>query len=132
MNCYLELGIFGYWFWYILLQLGVVGAWRSRALLAKCEGREVEWLRRFSGLSLAAITGFAVSSYFLSRAFAYPMFFLFAMLGVLPILARRAGPPDTPPLIDVRRDIFVMGSLGAFISIVYIYVSILLLNRAAA
>ena len=129
VNCYLELGFFGYWFWYILLQLGVVSAWRSKAVLAKAKGREIEWLRRFSGLSLAAMTGFALSSYFLSRAFAYPMFFLFAMLGVLPTIARRTTDEDVSPLIDVRRDIYVFGSLGAFLSIIYIYISILLLNK---
>ena len=131
VTCYLEIGFFGYWFWYVLLQLGVVCASRTRAALTGLRGKNEEWLRRFAGLCLAAMTGYAVSAYFLSRAFAYPTFFLFATLGVLPAVARSSCALEGPLEIDGKRDVLTWGSLGAFLSIIYIYVSIILLNRTA-
>ena len=130
--CYTELGLFGYWFWFILLQLGVVGAWRTMLALKKSKTETVDhaWLRRFSGLAMAAMAGFCVSSYFLSRAFIFPLFFLFAILGVLPFVARDFLPEDHPPLIEVRRDVFIFGTAGTLLSVAYIYFSIILLNKA--
>lgn len=128
--CYTELGVFGYWFWFSLLQIGVVGCWRTRAALTNPDTEDQAWLRRFAGLSIAALAGFSASGYFLTRTFVHPLFFLFALLGAVPIVAERLLPEDHPPLIEPRRDIFVMCSIGSLGSIVYIYVSIILLNKA--
>jgi hypothetical protein len=38
-------------------------------------------------------------------------------------------PEDRPPLIDTADDVYGRGTISTFISIVYIYVSILILNR---
>lgn len=127
--CYTEMGVFGYWFWFGMLQLGVIGAWRTRSVLSKPKTIEQAWLREFAGLSIAAMVGFCASSYFLTRAFIYPMFFLFGLLGALPRIARGLL-PEHPAIMDVKRDVFIWGTVGSLGSIVYIYVSILLLNIA--
>ncbi|MDI6775008.1 MAG: hypothetical protein QME60_06395 [Verrucomicrobiota bacterium] len=126
--CYTEMGLVGYWFWYAILQLSVVGAWRTRMALREPANAEQAWLKRFAGLGMAAMAGFCVSSYFLSRAFVYPLFFMFAMLGVLPVVARPHLPEGAPPLVGWQRDVWTYGTAGALVSILYVYLSIRLLN----
>ena len=130
VECYTTVGFFGYWFWFCLLQLGLVGAWRTRVVFERPATEEEAWLRRFSGLSIAAMAGFCASAYFLSRAFIYPMFFMIVILGSLPIVAKNVLPEGHPPLIRPPWDVYVMGTLGSTASIMYIYFSIILLNRA--
>lgn len=126
--CYTELGLFGYWFWFALLVTGVMGCVRARAELEKADDEEARWLYRFSGLGLAAMLGFCASSYFLSRAFVFPMFFLFAMLGAVPVIARSYLPEDKP-LVKPKLDVYVLSTVGSLLSIVYVYISILVINR---
>ncbi len=126
--CYTELGLFGYWFWYGLVQLSVLGAWRTRMAIHRPRNAEENWLKRFAGLSLAAMGSFCVSSYFLTRAFVYPLFFLIGTLGALPTVWRASQPEDTPPLITWTRDVCLYGTVGMLCSIAYIYGSIRLLN----
>lgn len=128
--CYTTLGIVGYWFWYCLLQVGIVGAWRARVSLTNIPYVDAAWLRRLCGMTIAAIAGFSVSAYFLSRTFVYPLFFLFAILAVLPIVAQRFLPEKHPVLLAPRKDVFVTGSIGTLASMVYIYFSIIFLNKA--
>jgi len=127
---YAELGVFGYWFWFILLQLAIVGAWRTRTVLAENDDPEARWLGRTAGLGISAMAGFTASAYFLSRAFVYPIFFLMAILGAMPYIAKRHFLKDLPDLIDAKQDVWIMGTIGSLVSIVYIYISILLLNKA--
>jgi len=127
--CYTELGLFGYWFWFSLLQLGIVGAWRTRIALRRVGSVEQAWLRRFAGLSIASMAGFSASAYFLARAFIYPMFFLFAILGSLPVIARSILPKDNPWFMNAKKDLFVMATLGTLASVLYVYVSIVILNK---
>ena len=129
--CYTELGILGYWFWYSLIQLGIIGAWHARTAVDRQRPRTLEqaWLRRFAGMSVAAMGGYCASAYFLSRAFVYPMYFLFAILGAVPLVVSRTLPPGHPPLINIRRDLFLWCTVGAVFSILYIYFTIVLLNR---
>ena len=128
--CYTELGVFGYWFWFALIQISIIGAWRSRVALSGARDAEQAWLRRFSGAAIAAIVGYLASSYFLGRAFLYPMYFLFATLGAIPLVARKYLPEDAPSLVRYGSDLFVWCTLGAMLSIIYIYASIVLLNKA--
>jgi hypothetical protein len=130
VSCYTELGLLGYWFWFGLIQLGVISAWKTRLALKDVQGDDAVWLKRFARYSLCAMMGFCGSSYFLSRTFLYPMFFFMAMLGVLPVVARRYLPEEKLPHFDFRKDVLLMVSLGSLGSVIYIYVSILLLNRA--
>jgi hypothetical protein len=127
--CYSETGLFGYWFWYGLIHLGMVGAWRVRKAFNRPASEDEAWMKRFSGQCIASMAGYCASSYFLGRAFVYPIFFLFAMLAALPILARQMLPEDHPPLLDVRKDLFVFSTIGALVSVVYIYISIVVLNH---
>jgi len=126
--CYTSLGVFGYWFWFGLLQLGFVGAWRTRSVLRNMRDPDAAWLRRFAGLSMASMAGFTTSGYFLSRAFIFPLYFLLAILAVVPELARRFLGQNRP-LFDMQRDVGLWVTVGSLLSIVYIYFSILLLNK---
>ena len=130
VTCYTELGIVGYWMWFCLVQAGVVGTWRSRLAMDSRETEERVFLYRYAGLSLAALAGFSASAYFLSRTFVFPFFFLLAIVNAIPLVTDREFPDiNRTPLLDPRRDVMIMGTLGTFASIIYIYVSIIFLNR---
>jgi len=128
--CYTELGLFGYWFWFSLLVLGILGCWRVRRLLAGRRDGEARWLYRFSAMALAAVTGFAASSYFLSRTFVYPFFFLFGVLAALPRVTEDHLPEVTEPIVKLDSPTVLFLTLGSVGSVIYIYISILLLNKA--
>jgi len=130
VECYAEIGFFGYWFWFALLQLGIVGAYRTRMLLTGVKDLRARWLRRFAGLSIAALMGYSASSYFLTRAFVYPILFLFALLGAVPLVAQHYLPEGHPPLIEFRRHVLILGTIGTVLSITYVYFSIILINKA--
>lgn len=130
VSCYTELGFFGYWFWFSTLTLALVGCYRTRLAFRKPRNPDQEYLKRVAGYGMASMAGFAASSYFLSRAYVFPLFILFGLLNVVPIIAQRYLPEDHPPLISWRRDVIVVGTLCSLASVFYIYVSILLLNRA--
>jgi len=129
VSCYTEMGLFGYWFWFNLLTLGVIGCYRTRVAFRRPRNEAQKYLRRLAGLSIATMTGFAGSAYFLSRAYVFPFFFLFGILNAIPFIAQRHLPEDHPRLINPRRDIWVTGTIATLMSVVYIYVSILILNR---
>ncbi len=130
VTCYTEVGLLGYWFWFSMLQLGVIGAWRTRLALSRVRTESQAYLRRVSGLGIASMVGFAAGAYFLSRAFVFPMFFLVALLNVLPIIGQRTLPEDHLPLIESRRDVFGMGTVSTLFSVLYVYWTILILNKA--
>jgi putative inorganic carbon (hco3(-)) transporter len=136
VSSYAELGLFGHFFWFSLLMLGLRQAWVTRVALVGVPGVEAAWMRRFAGLAVAGMAGYTVSAYFLSRAFVYPTFFMFAILGALPHVARRWLAEQGLDSVEVPEDspqtIVAMGIIGTVSSIVYVYVSIILLNRAYA
>ena len=128
--CYTELGVFGYWFWFSIVLLAVLGAMRSMVALEKYRTGEEAWVRRFAGVAVAAMVGYMASAYFLTRAFVYPTFFLGALLGAIPYVTHRMLPKGHPPLINGRKDVLVLGTIASLGSIVYIYISIIFLNKA--
>lgn len=130
VECYTTLGFFGYWFWFGLLLLGVVGAWRSRVALASASTADELWLRRFAGLAIAAAAGYVTAAYFLSRAFIFPTFFLVSMLASVPVITQKFMKRGAPPLLGSLSQAAAMCTVGALVSIVYIYFSIVLLNKA--
>jgi hypothetical protein len=130
VTCYTEVGICGYWFWFSILQLAMIGAWRTRVVFARPRRTSELYLRRAAGLGLVALVGFAVGGYFLSRAFIFPFFFLFGLLNAVPIIAMRYLPEKHPPLIDTGRHVWGMGTLTTIFSIFYVYLTILILNKA--
>jgi hypothetical protein len=128
--CYSELGFFGYWFWFNMLTLGVIGCWRTRVAFSKPKNVAQAYLKRAAGLCIASISGFAASSYFLTRAYVFPLFFLFGILASIPMIAKKYLPEDHPPLVDFHKDVLLLGTVASIASILYIYMSILFLNRA--
>lgn len=131
VECYTAIGVFGYWFWFGLLISVVMGIWRVLRMLGTAETVEEKWMRRFTAMALASFGGFMASAYFLSRAFVYPLFFLIAILAAIPLVWRRgwgAAAENIPSTFTWKRFAWLntILSLG---SVVYIYVSILILNR---
>lgn len=129
VGCYTELGFFGYMFWFGLLVLGFIGTWRTRVALVGARGEDAVFLRRFSGHLLASTFGFIASGYFLSRTFIYPIFFLMAMMAALPVVALKYLPENHKFFLS-RKDLVFWVPAGAAMSIIYIYFSILILNKA--
>ena len=127
--CYTEMGVFGYWFWFSLLQLGIIGCWRTRVAFTRPRNGAQRYMKRLAGLSIAALVGYSVGAYFLSRAYTFPYFFLFGLTTAIPVIAQDMLPEDYPPLIDYRTDVLGAGTISTLVSIGYIYVSILVLNR---
>jgi hypothetical protein len=131
--CYTELGAIGYTFWFLLSFFAFAGAWHTQMRLTGRKDVESRWLRRFAGLTMAALASYFASSYFLSRAYVYPYFFLVAIGGSLPVVADKLTVADglqpiwTPETI---KKWVTWGTLGALGSIIYIYFSIILLNKA--
>jgi len=130
VECYTSIGLFGYWFWFNLLQLAFIGAWRVRVALVRPENREQEWVRRMAGMGLASLAGLCSSGYFLSRAFIFPVFLMVAIVGALPIVAKSVLPAEYPPIIYAKPDAMVLGTVGTLASVAYVYFSIILLNKA--
>jgi hypothetical protein len=131
VHCYSELGVFGFFFWFTLIFLAVLGLLQTRRALRYCEDSDGQWLYRFSAWGLASIVGFAVSAYFLSRAFIFPLYFLTAMMGAVPLIARQYVPEeqrDDNRLGLTTRDTCILGIPISLAVILYVYVSILLLN----
>ncbi len=130
VNCYCEIGYIGYCFWFGLIVLGVLGAWRVRAEMAhRKDSVEAAYLWRFSGYAIIALVAFCASSYFLSRTFIYPFFFLMALAGVTPVIADNMIEEDAEVyLFPSGRDTAILCSVGGAASIIYIYISIILMN----
>jgi hypothetical protein len=127
--CYTELGLFGYWFWFTLLYICIVGVIRAREALLDVDSDEARWLARLCGVGLASMMGFLASSYFLSRTFVFPLFFLAGILGCVPALAAEMEPSIADRVLIRRKDITLWGTVGTLVSVVYIYISILVINR---
>lgn len=130
VTCYTELGLFGYWMWFGLIILGVIGAWRVRVILKRPTSEEGFYMRRFTGLGLASMGGFAAGAYFLSRTFIYPFFFLMAVLNAVPRISEPYLPEDHAPVVEPRKDVMWYGTVLTLASVVYIYLSIVLLNKS--
>ncbi len=128
--CYTEIGLVGYWFWFGLLLLGALGCWRVRLAFAAPRDPEERFMRRFTGVCLITFSGFMASAYFLSRSWVYPIFFLIALLNSIPLIAQQMLPAETAAFYDTRRDVMVGNTIASIVSVIYIYVSIVLLNLA--
>jgi hypothetical protein len=112
-----------------LIQSGVFGCWSVRIFLGSETKGDAAYLRRAAGLAIASMGGFAAGAYFLSRAFVFPLFFLLAIVHAIPVLVQERLPAGHPPLILWRRDVLGWGTVSTLASVMYIYISILLLNR---
>ena len=88
------------------------------------------YLSRFGGMVIVATASFLASSFFLSRAYVFPVFFLFVVLNAVVIVAGSVLSDQTRPLALVGRRLVIYGTVGTVVSVAYIYVAILLLNIA--
>lgn len=130
VSCYAEIGIFGYFFWISLIVIGVLGLLQTRRALRHSEDPEAQWLYRFSMWGTAAMAGFFTSAFFISRAFVFPLYFMTAMMGSVPYLARRYIDEDyeIPKLAFTIKETTIIGIPISFLTILYVYVTILVLN----
>ncbi len=131
VSCYAEIGVVGFFFWFSLILLALLGLLQTRKALRGCEDPEGQWLYRFSVYGTAALTGFAVSAYFISRAFVFPLYFLTAMMGAVPVLARQYVPEDQRDEFRLGltiSDTCILGIPVSLMVIMYVYMSILILN----
>lgn len=130
VHCYTELGYFGYWFWFGLILLAIVSCWRTRVAILGKEGDDISYMSRASAACIVSIVGYCASSYFLSRAFVYPYFFLCVLLIAFANVSEDYMEEDELPVVDPWKDVVVLTTIGSFASITYIYWSIILLNKA--
>jgi putative inorganic carbon (hco3(-)) transporter len=128
--CYTEIGMFGYWFWFGLMQLGLLGVWRARTAIRRPATQEEAWLKRLATAVLCGMSGYAASAYFLGRAFIYPIYLLFALMAAIVVVCERRASQINQPLIKPQRDLYVYNSIGSVLSVFYIYISITFLNKA--
>lgn len=131
VSCYAQIGVFGFFFWMSLMLVAVIGLLQTRRWLRYTEHPDGRWLYDFSAWGLASLAGFAASAYFLSRAFVFPLYFLTAMLGRVPSIARQYVPESQQKdawLGLSIRDTCIIGIPVSLLTIVYVYVSILILN----
>jgi O-antigen ligase len=130
VSCYTEIGLFGYFFWFGLILFGLMGTWRTRVAMAGSHSSDDVWLFRFSGAAVASMAGFCAGGYFLSRATVYPLYFLMGILAAIPLVAEQMRAEDGLRLTPSPRRVLTVGGIGAVGSIFYIYVSLLVLNKA--
>jgi hypothetical protein len=55
---------------------------------------------------------------------------MFGLLNAIPVIAQRYLPDDYPPLINLRKDVLLTGTIAVGASIIYVYLTVLILNRA--
>lgn len=130
VHCYTEIGYVGYWFWFGMALLGIVSCWRARVAIQDVDHPTAQYLSRASAACIVSMIGFCASGYFLSRAFIYPYFFLCVLLIAFSNVAEEYMDDAAKPIINVGRDVVFLITAGSFASIMYIYWSILLLNKA--
>ncbi|MFU8780016.1 MAG: O-antigen ligase family protein, partial [Kiritimatiellia bacterium] len=131
VSAYAELGVFGFFFWIALIWVAAVGLLQTRSALWNTQDPEGRYLHRFSAWGLSAFAGFCASAFFLSRSFIFPLFFLTAMFGAVPFLAKgyMDKDDDYPPRLGMTiRDVTIVGIPLSVLVIVYVYVTILILN----
>ncbi len=91
------------------------------------------WMPYLIGVGLVVFLGLcgtAGGAYFLSRTFIYPFFFLMAVLNAVPRISEPHLPEDHAPVVEPRKDAMWYGTVLTLASVVYIYLSIVLLNKS--
>jgi O-antigen ligase len=134
--CYTEIGLFGFIWWLGLIVTGLMGCWRTRLHLTRSireEHPDYDYLWRFAGAAMISMIGFCASGYFLSRAFVYPMFFLMAIIGVVPLVTQEwynydKEPDDQIWLIEHPRTVWTLIPLAGVGGMIYVWLSCRALN----
>ncbi len=127
VECYAEIGTFGYAFWFTLVALSFAGCRYISRL--QPEDRSDRWLKWFATLMVPALGGYFTSAYFLTRAHHIPTMLMMAISGILyRLTAERMGYKtlsDRLWLTGKKIWFYPALSLG---SIVFIYFSIRAIN----
>jgi len=129
VTVYAEIGLFGFFFWMSLNMLVVFGLIQTRMALKNTEHPEGKWLYQFSTWGLASFCGFMASAFFLSRGFIFPLFFLTAMLGTVPYLAKAYVPEGEVHKLGFSiREAVILGIPVSLLTAAYTYVTIVVIN----
>ena len=117
--CFSELGFVGFFVWMAIIVLTVLEL-NQLVRLDRTDPRNVELSRYAESIRLSMI-GFLSAAWFLSRAYAIPLFFLVGLSVVLAEIARREG--RMPPTISVTAlGARTFGICVAVIALVYVSV----------
>ncbi|MDD5633664.1 MAG: O-antigen ligase family protein [Candidatus Omnitrophica bacterium] len=121
VNCYAELGLFGYFFWMGLIYMELIGLSKSKFYMTKEQEGYDEFLFQIKNAVLAGIIGYLTCGAFLTRTYDLPLFLLIAMGAKVRYVAtnRKYLVGDLLPGYHIKRIFFFMG-----ISIVLIYISV--------
>ena len=129
VSCYAEIGAFGFFFWFSLIFVAALGLVQTRIALRNATHSEGKYLYDFSMWGLASLAGFAASAFFLSRAFIFPLYFLTAMMGAVPYLAKSYVPEGEVHKLGFSiKETVILGIPISLMAISYVYVSIVVLN----
>ena len=129
VSCYAEIGVFGFFFWICLILFAVLGLLQTRIALRRTEHPEGRYLYDFSVWGLASLAGFAASAFFLSRAFIFPLYFLTAMMGAVPFLAKAYVPEGEVHKLGFSiKEVVILGIPLSLMAIAYVYGAIVVLN----
>ena len=126
--CYSETGLFGYWFWFGLVVLGFSGSLRVVRLLQLSRNDVERSLSWFASMAIAAMASYMVSSYFIGRAYVFPTYMLFSVMAGIPYVLQQLRPDEDMDLFLTQKKFMVMNTIISISSVLYIYVSILILN----
>ena len=121
INCYAELGLFGYFFWVGLLYIVIIGLWK---LKLHCKDRDNEYKVESLLLNdalLAGLIGYLIAGLFLTRTYILPLYLFIALGAKMRYLATDGKylVGDLLPVYYTRR-IFLI-SIG---SVLFLYVAI--------
>ncbi|MDP7024598.1 MAG: O-antigen ligase family protein [Kiritimatiellia bacterium] len=128
LTCSAELGFFGYWHWFGLIVASFLGLmYVSRTLKTRKDG-ETRYLRVYAGMVRASLGAYLASSFFLSRAYAWPFFFLVGIAAALPLVVSRTQMEDAwIPEYEASR-FLVRNTVASLGSVLYIYACIRLIH----
>jgi O-antigen ligase len=122
VNCYADLGLFGYFFWIGLLYLVVLGLWKAKPSFGdkNTYTKEENNFLLLNDAILAGLCGYLISGIFLSRTYLLPLYLLIA-LGAKARYLITDGKYLTGDLLPAYyvRQIFLL-SIG---SILFLYLS---------
>lgn len=128
VQAYADLGVLGYIFWFGLLLIALVGCWQIGTLQPDTE--EERQLVRWANFAVPGLAGLYASAYFLSRTYHLPLYVILGMCGAAyNISGVRVGFDQLNSFCGIDRKRAWLGPALAVASIVFIYASILLVNR---
>lgn len=128
IHCYTELGTFGYFFWFTLLCLAFIGCYYISEM--KPETKEEKKLVRMARWMVPCLGGYYTAAYFLTRTYLLPTFLLFALSAAIYRCAgERVGIDTMNKKMHMTSQKLWHWLIATPVSIVFIYVSILIINK---